>query len=131
MERLLIAASALGTIFTAKAAPESRQHSRRNEDSPSFLPIDMIFATLGMEELVEVRLLGNNPLKNIGVFYTGSLDDDTLNAARSDCFVDNGIAHHPGGSTGKSAVAALCLAAGCRPGMSMRLIFLSSRAGTW
>src|SRR5262249_17830176 len=47
---------------------------------PSFLLTDMIFATLGMNELVLLRALGHNPLTNIGVTYTGSMDDDALNA---------------------------------------------------
>src|SRR5262245_5565180 len=46
----------------------------------SFLVTDMGYATFGMQELVQVRAGGHNPLTNLGVFYTGSMDDDELNA---------------------------------------------------
>jgi len=46
----------------------------------NFLLIDMGYATFGMQELVQVRAGGHNPVTNLDVFYTGSPDDDALNA---------------------------------------------------
>jgi hypothetical protein len=46
----------------------------------SFLITDLSYATFAMRELVQVRAGGHNPVTNLGVFYTGSTDDDALNA---------------------------------------------------
>ena len=46
----------------------------------SFLVTDMGYATFGMQELVQIRAGGQNPVTNLIVFYTGSTDDDALNA---------------------------------------------------
>jgi len=45
-----------------------------------FLVTDMSYATFGMAELIQVRAGGHHPLTNVGVFYTGSPDDEALNA---------------------------------------------------
>ncbi len=45
-----------------------------------FLTIDMGYATFGMQELVQVRAGGHNPVTNLSVTYTGSTDDVALNA---------------------------------------------------
>jgi hypothetical protein len=45
-----------------------------------FLLTDMGFVTFALQELTLVRTNGQNPLTNIGVYYTGSDDDETLNA---------------------------------------------------
>ncbi len=58
----------LATILAVTHIPES------------FLLTDMSYATFGMAELVQVRADGHNPLTNLGVFYTGSPDDEALNA---------------------------------------------------
>jgi hypothetical protein len=46
----------------------------------SFLVIDMSFATFGLAELTQVRTFGLSPVTNLGVEYSGSSDDDALNA---------------------------------------------------
>ncbi len=46
----------------------------------SFLITDMGFATFALQELVQVRTQGQSPVTNLGVGYTGSTDDHTLNA---------------------------------------------------
>jgi len=46
----------------------------------SFLTIDMFFATFALQELVQVRTHGLNPVTNLGVQYSGSTDDAALNA---------------------------------------------------
>jgi len=46
----------------------------------SFLLTDMSFATFALQELVLVRTQGLSPVTNLGVNYTGSDDDEALNA---------------------------------------------------
>jgi hypothetical protein len=46
----------------------------------SFLLTDMGYATFAMQELVQVRAGGRSPVTNLGVIYTGSMDDEALNA---------------------------------------------------
>ncbi len=46
----------------------------------SFLLTDMGFATFALAELVQVRTRGLSPVTNLGVTYSGSDDDDALNA---------------------------------------------------
>ena len=46
----------------------------------SFLITDMFFSTFALEELVLVRTFGLSPVTNLGVHYSGSTDDATLNA---------------------------------------------------
>jgi hypothetical protein len=46
----------------------------------SFLLTDMGLATFALQELVLVRTQGRNPVTNLGVTYTGSTDDEALNA---------------------------------------------------
>lgn len=46
----------------------------------SFITTDILFATFALQELTLVRMGGRNPLTNVGVQYTGSDDDEALNA---------------------------------------------------
>lgn len=46
----------------------------------SFLITDMNFATFGLGELAQVRTGGLSPVTNLGVWYSGSTDDEALNA---------------------------------------------------
>jgi len=45
-----------------------------------FLLTDISFATFALQELVLARTAGHNPVTNLGVTYTGSTDDEALNA---------------------------------------------------
>lgn len=45
-----------------------------------FLLTDLGYATFGLQELVQVRAAGRSPVTNLGVMYTGSMDDAALNA---------------------------------------------------
>ena len=45
-----------------------------------FLLTDMSFATFALQELVQVRTDGRSPVTNLEVAYSGSTDDDALNA---------------------------------------------------
>lgn len=46
----------------------------------SFLRTDMLSSTFALAELVQVRTHGLSPVTNLDVEYTGSEDDDALNA---------------------------------------------------
>ncbi len=46
----------------------------------SFVVTDMFFSTFALAELVQVRTHGLSPVTNLEVEYTGSEDDDALNA---------------------------------------------------
>src|SRR5205807_2214475 len=46
----------------------------------SFVVTDMFFSTFALAELVQVRTHGLSPVTNLDVEYTGSEDDDALNA---------------------------------------------------
>ena len=46
----------------------------------NFLLTDMGFATFRLAELTQVRTRGLSPVTNLGVTYSGSDDDDALNA---------------------------------------------------
>src|SRR5262249_49233789 len=46
----------------------------------SFLLTDMSFATFALQELVQLRTQGRSPVTNLDVTYSGSTDDEALNA---------------------------------------------------
>ncbi len=99
----------------AKPTPPTPQQSQNlanilsvTKIPASFVQIDMFFATFALQELVQVRTHGLNPVTNLGVQYSGSTDDAALNAGvfragpndRAEDFLDsaydpNGQVHIP------------------------------------